>query len=443
MFRKIISLAQMMVLVMSGLALPFGSAMAAAKATHAETIDGVLAQLLDYYTFPEVAEAMASDVRARQAAGEYRGLAEGPEIAERLTRDLYAISGDDHIQVRYSEQEIPEQPDEQSGEVPGDEEIHAQMTTVFGAENYGSERVEVLPGNIGYYKLTMLIDPYFGRERHGAAMSLLAGTEALILDFRDNRGAVGLGSVEAFASYFFDKPTHLFDMYWREFDRTDRIETHDNLAGPKYLGRPIYLLTSRRTFSGGEAVASQLQTYGRATIVGERSGGGANPGQPRRASAHYTVWVPNGMITNAITGGNWEGTGVTPDVVVPAQKALLNAQALALDSLLAAASDDIGRARLGEAKAAISRKLGEFRDVEFVLDGHSEAKEVRVAADFNHWEGASFPLSREGDRWIGHAELIPGSYLYRFEVDSEAMPDPANPTQERIGRRLNSVRVVK
>lgn len=425
------------------LALSLASGARAVPAAHAELIDGVLAQLRDYYTFPEVAEAMAAAVRAKQAAGAYDAIPEGEAIAERLTADLREVSRDGHISIEYSAEPLPEE-DTQSA-VPPVEEVRAWISREFGPGNYGLRRVEVLPGNIGYLKLDVLLEPHFTRQRHAAAMSLLAGTGALIVDLRDNGGAIGEGAVEEFASYFFAEPTHLADERYREGDRVVRSRTHDDIAGPKYLERPVYILTSRRTFSGAEAVASQLQEQGRAKVVGERSGGGANPGGPRRVDAHYSVWVPNGHVANAVSGGNWEGTGVTPDAAVPAQQALLAAQRLALEDALAKAPEDDAarRAALAGQLAAVERALASFAPVRFALAGHADAGEVRVAADFNHWAGAAFPLRREGDRWVGEALLAPGSYSYRFEVDGVAMPDPANPDQDRSGKRVNSILVVR
>ena len=93
--------------------------------------------------------------------------------------------------------------------------------------------------------------------------------------------------------------------------------------------KPLYILTSRRTFSAAEAFAYNLQALGRATIVGEVTGGGAHPFEYRRVHPHFAVDLPEGKSVNPITGTNWEGVGVKPDVPVPPDEALSRALELA------------------------------------------------------------------------------------------------------------------
>ena len=89
------------------------------------------------------------------------------------------------------------------------------------------------------------------------------------------------------------------------------------------------MLTSHRTFSAGEEFAYNLKALGRATIVGEITGGGAHPTDFVRASEHWGVMLPTARSINPITKTNWEGVGVVPDVAVPAAEALTKALELA------------------------------------------------------------------------------------------------------------------
>lgn len=93
--------------------------------------------------------------------------------------------------------------------------------------------------------------------------------------------------------------------------------------------KPVYILTSHRTFSAAEAVAYDLQALGRAVIVGETTGGGANPFEYRRIHDHFAVDLPESRSINPITGTNWQDVGVKPDVEVPAEQALDKALELA------------------------------------------------------------------------------------------------------------------
>jgi C-terminal processing protease CtpA/Prc len=72
--------------------------------------------------------------------------------------------------------------------------------------------------------------------------------------------------------------------------------------------------TSSRTFSASEGVAYLLQERHRAEVVGEVTAGAANPGRPYPVNDRFSASVPNGRVKSAIGRGNWEGSGVTPDV---------------------------------------------------------------------------------------------------------------------------------
>jgi C-terminal processing protease CtpA/Prc len=100
-------------------------------------------------------------------------------------------------------------------------------------------------------------------------------------------------------------------------------------------GKPAYVLTSNRTFSGGEEFTYDLKNLKRATIIGETTGGGAHPVAGHRIDDHFTIGVPFAKAINPISKTNWEGTGVEPDVKVPAADALTTAQKLVKEKLAA------------------------------------------------------------------------------------------------------------
>jgi C-terminal processing protease CtpA/Prc len=163
-------------------------------------------------------------------------------------------------------------------------------------------------------------------------MNFVAHTNALIFDLRENHGG-DPAMVDFMVSYLFRQPTHINDLTNRHENETHQYWTLPWIPGPRLVDQPVYVLTSSQTFSGGEEFTFDLKTQKRATIVGETTGGGAHPVQGQPAGDHFTVGVPFGRPINPVTKGDWEGTGIEPDVKVSATDALTTAEKLAADKL--------------------------------------------------------------------------------------------------------------
>jgi C-terminal processing protease CtpA/Prc len=297
--------------------------------TRATVVNNLIQKLHDHYIFPEVAQQMDAAIRAKAGSGEYDQLATLEELCERLTEDLQAVSHDKHLRLFYhAESEVEDQPEQ-----PTPEQIE-EFRTAMSLLNFGFARVERLPGNVGYLDLRGFFPASVGGEAAVAAMNLLAHTSALIVDLRQNGG----GDPEMIAlitSYLFDHMTNLNNMYWRDGDRTQQFWTLPYVPGRRYGGsKPVYVLTSGDTFSGAEEFAYNLKSLKRATIIGEVTGGGAHPVGGFAIAPHVGAHIPVGRAINPISGTNWEGTGVAPDIAVPQAEALRTAQTLALRAVL-------------------------------------------------------------------------------------------------------------
>ena len=179
-----------------------------------------------------------------------------------------------------------------------------------------------------------------------AAMGFLASSDALIVDVRNCRGG-STHTMPLFAGYFFASPVSLFDMEFRGDDFTERYWTLPWLPGKRLAEVPMYILTSGYTFSGAEALAYRFQVLKRATIVGERTAGGANAGGALDVGPIFRAYLPMGRPVDRDTRSNWEGVGVTPDVAAPARDALAVAHRAALELLRERAASERERARLG------------------------------------------------------------------------------------------------
>jgi len=312
-------------------ALPPGAVVANVTIDAAErkkVIDGVGDVWKEYYIELAVAEQMADALKAHEAKGDYNSLTDGDAFASQLRKDLLAVSHDKHLGVSFNSYKAPPR-----GEpTPEDEaRFHKQMER----QNCAFDKVEILPNNIGYIKFDGFMDAEFCGPTVVAAMGFVAHTDALIFDLRQNGGGQP-AMVTLIASYLFDKPTHLIDMYFRKEDRTQQNWTLSYLPGKRMPAQPVYVLTSKQTFSGAEEFAFDLQTQKRAVIVGETTGGGAHPVSGHLVANYFMVGVPFAKSLDPVTKTNWEGTGVEPDVKVPATDALETAQKLALEKLQAA-----------------------------------------------------------------------------------------------------------
>jgi C-terminal processing protease CtpA/Prc len=152
--------------------------------------------------------------------------------------------------------------------------------------------------------------------------------------------------VAAVCSYLLPPNLLINKFYWRPQNRWDEFRTGSTRGRHYGTTRPVYVLTSDQTFSGAEEFAYDIQTQRRGEVVGDTTGGGAHPGGMRRVTEQFGVWVPSGRAVNPVTGTNWEGTGVRPDVPVSADAALRTAHLRALERLLKAENDPERRAWL-------------------------------------------------------------------------------------------------
>jgi hypothetical protein len=294
-----------------------------------KVIEGALRRLKAAYVFPEVAKKMNEAVQDRVARKEYDEVTSTKRLAQMLTDHLQAVSHDKHLRVNYMA-------GGRSAIIrgrPGPDE-REKMREFAAARNFGFEKIERLEGNIGYLDLRGFMPAEIAGETCAAAMNFLVNSDALILDLRKNGGGAP-SMVALLCSYLFpaEPVVHLNDLYMRPENSTHQWWTLPYVPGKRFVRKPVYVLTSKRTFSAAEECTYNLQKLDRATIVGETTGGGAHPGGPQPIVDKFVIWVPTGRAINPVSKTNWEGTGVKPDIEVPAEQALKAAQVEALKKL--------------------------------------------------------------------------------------------------------------
>lgn len=365
----------------------FGAAVAAQDpvavdaARRSAVVERIGALLSERYVFAERGAECAAKLSSRLAEGAYDGADRRDAFARLLTEDLQQVTSDKHLRVR-------------ARRAPP-----AAGGGGSSAPAHGVTRVEVLEGNVGYLELRHFAPAERSGDAVAGAMAVLAGCDALIVDLRRNHGGSPT-TIQLLCSYFFAEPTHLNSFFWRGQEQVDQFWTFAHVPGKRMPDAPIYVLTSGETFSAAEEFTYDLQQLGRATIVGETTGGGAHPGGLRAIDDAFEIWIPQGRAINPVSGGNWEGTGVVPDVAVPAEQALEAAlgRARAGADLRGASAyaAAVAAARSGDHERALTLLASALGDREGGGEGDGQGDGDGDSEDDGRGERAR-ALARDGD----------------------------------------------
>jgi hypothetical protein len=294
--------------------------------TRSRVIEGVIRRVHETYVFPALADSVGTYLRTRVRRGAYDRPLRADAFSAALTADLRAVSHDQHLHVSYEPKSIHAGPDVDSA--TRRRRIEA-VKRELERGNYGVPEARIVADGVGYLRLTSMQAPSIAGETLAAAMTFLSHSDALIIDVRDNGGG-DADQVNLLLSYLFDGSVEFGEMRSRDPGHVEQSWTAAYVAGRRYGGtKPIFVLTSHTTFSAAEAVAYFLQAQRHAIVVGDTTRGGANPGDFYPVDADYVIFVPDARAVSPVTGANWEGTGVIPNIAVPAATALDTARALA------------------------------------------------------------------------------------------------------------------
>ena len=284
-------------------------------------VETAASTLQQRYVFEEKANQIAETLLKNFNDGKYDNLLQS-KFAEKMTEDMRSVVNDGHLYAVYEKPTPAPQTEEKKEEIDPQTSwwLHQEG---LKARNYGWERYEMLPGNVGYVENTGFLGEQQAYERCASIMNFLSSCDAIIIDLRKNGGGDGrLGHL--LASYFFPAGNNRWLLsnenrsngtYYQEWSYT-------YVPGKKMPNTPLYILTSGGTFSAAEAFAYAMQANKRAITVGENTGGGAHSGTMRDCGNHIKVFVPSGRVSSPITKSNWEAVGVKADVECPADKAV-------------------------------------------------------------------------------------------------------------------------
>jgi len=380
-----------------------------------EVLNELARALESQYAVPDTAKKLAEAVRAKQASNAYKKIAVAPAFARALTDDLYAVAHDKHLRVGFSFAPLPQGPPG-----PPSQEFLNQMRKLNGA----IPKVEILDGNVGYMRVNGVPPVETAGSAVAAAFAFLHNTDALIIDNRGNGGG-DPKTVAVYVSYLSEgKPFVVNTFHWRAGNRVEEFKTTDlgNLAYGVH--KPVFVLTSPATFSGGEELTYDLQVLKRALVIGEVTGGGANPGGPVPLGHQFFVNMPGGQAVNPVTGTSWEGVGVKPDVPVSAAAALSTAHALAIDRLMMESSDPMARSML----KAVAMKLQTITDAESGSASRLANAEIVGTYVLESGAGPTLTILEKDGRLMEHIDGIPDVALTllngnRYKL--EGLPDGA------------------
>ncbi len=299
-----------------------------------QIIDSLNKKLEEYYIRPKSIGEISKKLNENFKKGKYKDILVPNEFASKLSTDLIDASKDLHFRVMYDPAWAEDQ--QKIKEKGTQEKIKAAELIEAKKKNFGFIQAKILEGNIGYLEFNYFEDPAIASETAASTMQFLNNTDALIIDLRKNNGGV-MEMGQFISSYFFsNKELPLYKYYYFEENRkkVDReMWLLPSVPGKRLDQIPIYILTSGGTFSAAEWMSYSLQNLKRATIVGEKTAGGAHPITRVVVSNGFSVNIPFGEVKDPITNMDFEGKGVMPEVLCKSEEAVNRAHLLALEQL--------------------------------------------------------------------------------------------------------------
>ncbi|MEZ5957789.1 MAG: S41 family peptidase [Hyphomonadaceae bacterium] len=382
------------------------SAQASAEVAEPRAVAERVAAAIEENFFDEQrSHAIAAEVRAAAAAGRY-DITNEADLAAALTATLSPHDGHFRVEYHPPQPNAPERP-------PGGFGNDARAA-------YGIPSVTMYPGGIGVvdFRLLAHFDPenLQAKQALDAALTMVHGSQALILDLRDCAGG-SPAMVGYILGHFFPEGADVYNTFHSRQGELQETPPEQPASGRR-LDTPLFVLTSGRTGSACESVAYTLQAAGRATIIGEASAGGANPGGLLPVGDNLGVFVSFATPINPITHSNWEGAGVQPDVTVPVAQALTRARALALSAAIGPQADESAR-----------------REAQWALDSLNaeNAAYPRNLRDYAGGYGAR-SIAIENDRLVLRRDRRPPLVLLPLERDLFAVTGAAPLQRVRFER---------
>ncbi|KAJ3175925.1 hypothetical protein HDU87_005589 [Geranomyces variabilis] len=291
-------------------------------AERSTALDRLVTLIDERFAVPDEGATLVTELKERIAQGAYDCLATIGEFAEELTKDIQRISNDGHMKEEDENDDMKEW-------------LHKQRFL-----NQGIEEIRMLPANIGYFNLLSFPSPESAAKAYAALFTLFEHTNGLIIDIRKNTG--GSVAADLLASYLTKSSQRAtVSTLHRYSGAKATLHLHPTVAGPRYgVDRPVWVLTSKTTFSAAEHFAHVVKALGRVRIVGENTGGGGRMCDDFWIHPHIDACISVAFVRCEIDQKVWERVGVEPHVSCEADKALDVALLEALERFVPAVEAD-------------------------------------------------------------------------------------------------------
>ena len=376
-----------------------------------EVVTHLTTALRENYVFPDRIPTIAAELDRRVQAEPIGG----EQFAASLAQGLVRASDDLHFSVAFDPAEVVA---DRQAKADGEATTQAQRDSERAA-NFGFRDARRLDGGLAYIRFDFFADPQDAQETAAGAMRFAEGAKGLIFDLRYNNGGV-LEMAQFLMSYLYPagKDQKFFDYFYGENGvRVERSQwSLPAVPGQRSADIPVVVLTGSTSFSAAEWMAFSLQKLGRATVIGEQTSGGAHPVTRVPIDDRFMLQVPFGQIRDPVDGQDFEGVGVTPDLVVPASDALFAAQKFLLQSR-ADAGDPDAKWALVPVDFAVSGQTATGTDLDDAAGVYEGRSLVRTPAGLAyHWRDR-FVLALEP---IGNDLFaVQGTDDYRFRLVRE------------------------
>ena len=305
------------------------------------------ARLVSDFVYPDAGKRYAEALKANAAAGRYDGL-QGLALARKLTEDVQAVAPDGHLRVGFGGEDgappmIIRQPPPPGGQPGGPPKMVRIMPPPM------VEHARWIAPGIAFVRFNLFPDDPVVTKAAQDFMATHATAKTIIFDVRTHRGG-GLDQMDVIFPKLFAKPARLVTMATRKsVDDADGspvagVQSLRKVAGdPDFVTREhwatphkdkrltrakIYVLVSGATGSAAEHFALAFKSTRRGTLIGAPTFGANHFGGDQDLDGGFTAFIPVGRTFDPVTGKDWEGGGVQPDIATAPEDALVKALTL-------------------------------------------------------------------------------------------------------------------